>query len=268
MTDPPWHFLDLDVQALHARSRGKGVRVAILDSGVADSIGNFTSLRSVAADGSNVDNFDDDGHGTACASLVGSLNEDAPGIAPEAELISIRVCMGGAPSESLLRQSLATAARLGCDVISCSFVLPNVGPKTLDAIRDVCNSGIVIVAASGNDPGRPSAFPERTPNVLVVGPYNRERELVQSRFGLFTDVLAPGEDLPIVARDGSISVFGESSSAAAITSAVIAIVLGAARKQHVRLALEGLVKSSASVGIDGRRLLNPSRLLDAALKIC
>jgi subtilisin family serine protease len=268
MTDPPWHFLDLDVPALHARSRGKGIRVAVLDSGVADGGGNFTSLRSFAADGACIDPLDDDGHGTACASLIASLSEDAPGIAPEAELISVRVCLGGALSESCVRQGLATAAHLGCDVISCSFVLPEVGPKTLDSIREITNTGTVIVAASGNDPNRPSAFPERTPNVLVVGPYNRERELVQSRFGLFTDVLAPGDDLPIVTRDGSIAAFGESSSAAAITAAIVAIVLGATRKQHVRLALEGLVKASASVGADGRRLLNPNRLLDAALKLC
>lgn len=270
MTDLPWHFLDLGVPSLQTRSRGAGIRVGLLDSGVADTGGTFRSLRSVAPDGSALPNLDEDGHGTACASLIASLNEDAPGVAPDVELLSVRVSTGGVPSETLFRQAILTAARMKCDVISCSFVLPELSNATLDAIRSACNAGIVMIAASGNDPTTASAFPERTPNVLVVGPYDHDRRLIQSRFGLFTDLLAPGVDLPVIARDGSIASFGESSGAAALTSAVAAIVLGATRSRgtaHVGVAFEGLAKSSAMLGSDGTRLLDPDRLLHAAQQL-
>jgi subtilisin family serine protease len=270
MADPPWHFLDLGVASLQARSRGAGIRVGLLDSGVADAGGTFSSLTSVAPDGSPLANLDEDGHGTACASLIASLNDDAPGVAPEVELLSVRVSTGGTPIEALVRQGILTAARLKCDVISCSFVLPELSNATSDAIRSVCNAGVVIVAASGNDPTVSSPFPERTPNVLVVGPYDRDRRQIQSRFGLFTDVLAPGVDLSVVARDGSIAQFGESSGAAALTSAIVAIVLGATRSRgtaHIGVALEGLAKSSAMLSADGVRLLDPDRLLYAAQQL-
>jgi subtilisin family serine protease len=270
MAHPPWHFAALGVMSLHERSRGAGIRVALLDSGVAETDGTFKSLRSVAADGSHVDNFDSDGHGSACASLIASSNEDAPGIAPEVELVSIPVSFGAGPTQEVVRQGIAAAAQLRCDVISCSFVLPEASAALLDTVRDVCNGGVVIVAASGNDPSVASAFPERTPNVLVVGPYDRNRQLVESGSGLFTDVLAPGVDLPVVARDGSIATFGESSGAAALTSAVVAIVLAITRSRgtaRVGLALEGLAKATAILNSDGSRLLDPDRLLHAAQQL-
>ncbi|HWP07087.1 MAG TPA: S8/S53 family peptidase [Polyangiaceae bacterium] len=269
VTDLPWHFLDLGLPGLHVRSRGAGIRVALLDSGVFAEEGLFANLRSLKPDGSPAENIDSNGHGTLCASLLASLDEEAPGVAPEVELDSFGVMVGGAPVDAMVRQALVTAVERGCHVVSCSFTLFEADPSTLDAVRMACNQGVVVVAASGNDPNVTADFPERTPNVLVVGPYGHDRELLTSRFGLFTDVLAPGIDLPAVARDGSRTTFGQSSGATAVTAGVMALVLSIARSRgtaRVGLALEALARTTAMQSGEAR-LLDPDRLLQAVLSL-
>jgi subtilisin family serine protease len=265
----PWHFSELGIGALHARSRGEGIRVAVLDSGIENPSSTFASLRSLTPGGSHAANHDTVGHGTVCGSLIASQNPDAPGIAPRVELISIPVVLGGAAVEGLVRDAFRTALAERCHVISCSFTLPTVEQATQDGMREAANGGAVIVAASGNDPNVFAAFPERTPNVLVVGPHGRNHELLPSRFGLFTDVLAPGVDLPVVTSAGSIATFGETSGATAVVAGIVALVLSAARTlgtARVGLAIEGLAKSTALMS-GGARLIDPSRLLHAAQQL-
>jgi subtilisin family serine protease len=265
MGETPWHFVDLGLAGLHARSKGEGIRVAVLDTGVAAVPGLFGSLRGFKPDGSPADSIDTDGHGTACASLIASLAEDAPGVAPDVDLDAVEVCVGGAPIESLARQAILSAADRGCHVLCCSFTLVSASTETLDAVRAVANRGVVVIGASGNDPSVAAAFPERTPNVLVVGPYGHDRELLSSRFGLFTDVLAPGVDLPVVGHDGSHFGFGKSSGATAVVAGVVALLLSITRSRgtsRVGLVVEALAKSTAMQSGDAR-LLDPDRLLQA-----
>jgi subtilisin family serine protease len=262
----PWHFSELGVGALHARSQGEGIRVAVLDSGVDNPSGTFGSLRSLTPGGSPAANHDTLGHGTVCASLIASQNAEAPGIAPRVDLISIPVVLGGHAIEGLVSDAFQTALVERCHIISCSFTLPALDQSTQDHMREAANRGAVIVAASGNDPAVAAAFPERTPNVLVVGPYGRQRELLASRFGLFTDVLAPGVDLPVVTSSGPVDTFGESSGATAVVAGIVALVLSATRTigtARVGLAIEGLVKSTAMMS-GAARLIDPDRLLHAA----
>lgn len=270
MAEPPWHLRDLGIDALHAITRGTGIRVAVLDSGVTPTDGLFSSLRSFSPRGHEIDSVDDDGHGSACASLIASKDENAPGVAPDVELLSIPVSAGGNFIEQSVKAAFLTARELGCQVISCSFTLLSPSSATLEAIRQAANSGIVVVAASGNDPNRPAGFPELTPNVLVVGPYGRQRELLQSRFGTFTDVLAPGADLCVAGGPGLGGNFGGSSGATAIVAGVVALVLAATKAlgtAKVGLAIEGLAKATADMASGGERLLTPIRLLNAAQRL-
>jgi subtilisin family serine protease len=265
----PWHFSDLGIGALQARGRGEGVRVAVLDSGVDNSAGTFASLRTVTPGGAPAADHDTTGHGTVCGSLIASQSAEAPGIAPRVDLISIPVVIGGQAIEGLVRDAFQTAIAERCHVISCSFTLPALDHSTEDRIRDAANRGAVIIAASGNDPSVAAEFPERTPNVLVVGPYGRQRELLASKFGLFTDVLAPGIDLPVVTSSGQVDTFGESSGATAVVAGIVALVLSATRTlgtARVGLAIEGLAKSTAMMS-GGARLIDPDRLLHAALQL-
>jgi hypothetical protein len=265
MPSLPWHFEDLGISDLHELSRGEGIRVAVLDTGVAYLETAFPELRSLKPSGAPTAHADPDGHGTACASLIASNDDEAPGIAPAVELIAIRVTVGRTPIETDVRRAFKTIMDNECHVVACSFTLAEAEDKTLDVIRAACNRGIVTVAAAGNDPHTPGAFPERTPNVIVAGAYDREREPVRSRTGLFTDFLAPGDALPVLTPDGSLSEFGQTSAAAAVTAGVMALMLSFARSKNpscVGLALEGLARASACEA-SGKHYLDPGRLLAA-----
>jgi subtilisin len=259
----PWHFDDLSIRELQQQSLGEGVRVLVLDSGVTPVSGAFRSLRRLAPDGSPSIAEDRDGHGTACASLIASQVDDAPGIAPGVDLVAMRVVAGRTPVEGEVAAAFATAIALNCNIVSCSFTLHEPEEATLDLIREAADRGIVVVAAAGNDPDVKSAFPERTPKVLVVGAYDESRELVRGRRGRFTDVYAPGDDLPALFPNGLIRNFGQSSAAAAVTSGVIALVLSIARDQgldRLGLVIDGLARKTADES-DGVRRLNALNLL-------
>src|SRR5688500_5191272 len=100
MPSLPWHFEDLSISDLHELSRGEGIRVAVLDTGVAYLETAFPELRSLKPSGASTQHADPDGHGTACASLIASNDDEAPGIAPAVELIAIRVTVGRTPIET------------------------------------------------------------------------------------------------------------------------------------------------------------------------
>lgn len=246
------------------------MRVALLDTGVAPVEGAFARLTAFTPTGQSADPADYEGHGTACASLIASASDAAPGIAPEAELISIKVSAGGDPEEGHVLAAFKTALAQACNIISCSFTLRSPSDATLDMIRHASNAGIVIVAASGDQPGVASGFPERTPNVLVVGAYDHARHAVLGRSGQFTDFYAPGQDLVVLSTDGTPAAFGESSGASAVASGVVALVLSACGGKSlpsVALTLDGLAKATARLGPGGERCLDPARLMSAALSI-
>ena len=259
----PWHFDDLSIRDLQQQSLGEGVRVLVLDTGVTPVGGAFRSLRRLTPNGSPAGVDDSDGHGTACASLIASQDEDAPGIAPGVDLVAIRVIAGQRPVEGEVAAAFATAIALRCNIVSCSFTMRQPEEATLDALRDAADRGIVVVAAAGNDPDVESGFPERTPNVLVVGAYDELHELKRGRRGRFTDVHAPGDELPALFRNGSVRNFGQSSAAAAVTSGVIALVLSITRDkglERLGLVMDGLARKTADES-NGFRRLNAMNLL-------
>lgn len=265
-----WFLDDLGIPSLWQQTRGDGIRVAVLDTGVAPIPDTFKSLTALAPDGSPATPGDTEGHGTACASLIASINEDAPGIAPDVDLLAIRVCVANSPIELDVRRAFQTAIDRKCNVISCSFTLGTPADTTLNLVRAACSMGIVVVAASGDDPNIASGFPERTPNVLVVGAYDSGKHPIPQRTGPFTDVFAPGTDLPVLLPDGQVGSFGDTSGAAAVTAGVVALILSACRAQgtaRVGVALEGLARATAVLLPTGERLLDPARLLRAATHI-
>ncbi len=278
--EPFWHLNALQVPALWAESRGKGVVIAILDGGVDDVAGlRGERVQHLDHEGREIAPLDDsNGHGTACASLAASSHKHAPGVAPEARLLSLNVAgVNGEPLLYKVEAALRVAVE-SADIISCSFVMPEVSLGIWDVLREAQAHGRVVVAAAGNDETVTSAFPENVPEVISVAALSRAlAPLSGGRFGPFIDVAAPGQDLRVSTAFGVKNWRGASSGAAALVSGVCALVLSAA-KQHglepseVGLLLPELLLSTATdlgeLGQDpltGAGLINPPKLLEAVL---
>jgi subtilisin family serine protease len=160
---------------------GRGVRVAILDSGVEfghPMVGELAGAVAMAIDENEDPVASEDtegdlcGHGTACAGIVRSL-------APEAEIYSVRVLGENfTGSGKVLLAGLRWAVQEGYDVINMS--LSTTKKQFGDLLREVADSAYfrktVLVAAAHNMPVE--SFPWRFSSVISVGSHEEDDPLV------------------------------------------------------------------------------------------
>ncbi len=163
-----------------------GVVVAVLDSGAAyedhsDASGTYVAAESLASvpvlspwDFVNGDSHanDDHFHGTHIASVIlgdGTVH----GIAPGATLMPLKVLdAANSGIETDLVDALYHAVDSGADVInmSLSFTLGYLpSPALSDAITYAADSGVLMIAASGNDGVDAVSFPAAFRDVIAVG---------------------------------------------------------------------------------------------------
>jgi len=202
---------------------GEGITVAIIDTGIAYNhtdfeIGcdNTTFIEGncnktvYGWDFVNDDNdpYDDYGHGTHCAGIVGA-NGNIKGVAPNVTFLAYKVCnSAGSCLQSDIISAIENATLYGANVISMSL---GVYPGYVDSayqtpILNAVNNGTIMVVAAGND--GPSNYtigsPGADPNVITVGASNKSDSIASFSSRGFTlysnytiagikpDVLAPG----------------------------------------------------------------------------
>jgi thermitase len=149
----------LDVLPVWRRTRGAGVTVAVVDTGVdrwsADLAPNLLPGRNTYDD--NADTTDGAGHGTVIASVIAAPagNGGYVGIAPEAKLLPVKV-MGGASgeewSDGAVVRGIEYALAKGAKVINLSIGGLNTPIAGIEqALADAERHGALVVIAAGND---------------------------------------------------------------------------------------------------------------------
>lgn len=166
------------------KGRGKGVKVAVLDSGIELSHPGLSGLRLVddiafeltpegvvkRAPGNGTDVF---GHGSAVAHAIHR-------IAPEAQIGSFRVLNAFLGSKfQIIREAAAMAVDMGYNILNCSF-----GSKA--DINNIAHfkpwvdlayrKGVNIVSACDNDDFRSPEWPGYFPSVMTVNMANTESD--------------------------------------------------------------------------------------------
>ena len=235
----------LDVLPVWQRTRGAGVTVAVVDSGVdpasADLAPNLLPGRN-AYDG-NGDTTDHVGHGTMVASVIGAPagNGGYVGIAPEAKILPVRV-LGGATGQdwsgAAVVRGIDDAVASGAKVINLSLGGLNAPIAGVDrALAAAQRAGALVVIAAGND-GVDLDDPRYTespdgyglPNTLTVANFTTRNTLApDSNYGArHVQIASLGADLwgdyPGNANGGFL---GGSSAATATVSGVAALLFAA-----------------------------------------
>lgn len=263
----------LELSSVWETTRGAGVRVAVLDSGVSTSDAlPSTRVEAVRTNGDS-QLPTGDSHGTYCASLIGSSQRAAEGVAPEVDILSVQL-------EAITARQVIAGIRLAlernCDVISCSLNLPQLDGTEDELrmlIREAHNAGVPVVAAAGNDPTSVDlAFPDRFAHAIVVSAYDADLNLLPVRYGPWTDIASLGDALDVVDGEGrALRWPGLTSGATALVSGALALALAAVqpqRRRRIGPALEGLLQTTAvrTQRADGSELLrlNVGRLVAAA----
>ncbi len=216
----------LGVPAEHS-TWGRGVTIAILDTGVMpDTTFGNGRLRTLDIGlGTTAGRGEDDGHGTAVAALAAGASADAPGVAPAANLLSIRVTDASGTSDTFtVAQAILAAANAGAKVINVSLggYATN---ATLDAaIAYATERGAIIVAAAGNDQAAQLAWPAADPRVISVGAVDRAGQQVTfSNSGSTLSLTAPGYGVQTAWLDSQrVTVDGTSASAPLVAGAIAA----------------------------------------------
>ncbi len=216
-----WNFLpSVGVNALQAwanliadhRPGGKGVTVAILDTGVAyrhwkqfRRSPDFGRTRFVAPyDFVSKNRFplDREGHGTFVAGTVAESTNNGyglTGLAYGASIMPVRILNAdGTGDAATISRGVRYAATHGAKVINLSLefsldVTSSDIPDIISAIRFAHNRGVVVVAAAGNEGVEQIAYPARAPAVISVGATTKDRCLADySNGGSRLDLVAPG----------------------------------------------------------------------------
>ncbi|MGB7524349.1 MAG: S8 family serine peptidase, partial [Castellaniella sp.] len=196
---------------------GKGIRIAVLDTGLDLSHPDFAGRDIVSqsfVEGQPVQ--DGNGHGTHCAGIAAGpaapASQPRYGVAGEAELYVGKVLGDeGSGGDSGILEGIDWAVEHGCHIVSMSLgspVQPGQGYSAVfeEVARRALAAGTLIVAAAGNESHRPESVapvghPANCPSILAVAAVDEQLRVAPfSCAGLEGDggevnVAAPGVDI-------------------------------------------------------------------------
>jgi hypothetical protein len=206
---------------------GEGVRVAVLDTGVTNSPAFLSSILSINLVDLPGNAADQNGHGTAVASMIIGQNALTPGVAPGSSIISVRIANDLGQSDSfMLAQGIVSAVDAGANLINIS--LGSFGDSALvrNAIKYALDSGALIIAASGNNGVDQVSYPAANPGVIAVGAVDAlGNHLEFSNSGNQLAISAPGFGVNAAwTNDQAASVSGTSFSSPIVTGALAALM--------------------------------------------
>lgn len=289
-------FIDLWKQ-----TTGKGVTVAVIDTGVDASHQDLTGNVLQGADVSGTGNkYGQKGigiepeHGTLVASMIAghghssdgvSANAGEPGkpagvigIAPDAKILPISLELGTSSSKTKsIDEQIPAAVRKavdgGADVINLSVGSSDTSwPQSWDdAFEYAEEKGVVIVASAGNRGAGITQVgaPATMPGVLTVGGVDRNRQdsLDSSTEGISIAVAAPSEDLVGAYPNNKYATWSGTSAAAPIVSGLAALIKQKYPDLTANQIIQRIISSTDEAGDSGRDnlygygIINPKKAL-------
>lgn len=222
--DNSWGVPHIFADRAHAAgNKGRGVKIAILDSGIdythEDLDDNYLGGYDFVFDDN--DPYDDNfqSHGTHVAGIIAAEANGfgAVGVAPEADILAVKVLDGaGFGTEDWIIAGIDWAVQNGADIINLSIQGPD-----RQGLRDACDrareAGVLLVAASGNSlaGGGTVQYPAGYDSVIAVTATDRAN--MPGRFSPIGDALelaAPGVDIFSTVAGGDYDLLDGTSQAA------------------------------------------------------
>jgi subtilisin family serine protease len=242
----------LEITEAHQWSTGRGVRIAVIDTGV--EAGHPDLAGQVAESRDFIGGVPaGDRHGTAVAGIIASQADNQlgiVGIAPGARVLALRACAqsraAGAGSCSTFDLARAIDYAIGAgaaDVINLSLGGPR--DRLLERLLEQAIVRKVVVVAAAGEGG--ASFPGTMDGIIAVG--TAESKSLEKALS------APGVDVLSLAPPDGYDFFSGSSIAAAQVSGVVALLLERSpglRGAEIRDTLVRTARRSATPGDDTR----------------
>ncbi|SHM47412.1 type VII secretion-associated serine protease mycosin [Actinacidiphila paucisporea] len=221
--DREWPLAALHAQRAWETSKGAGVTVAVLDTGVdathPDLTGQVLAGKDMVGFGSSRGDRTWANHGTGMAAIIAGHGHGAGdskgvlGLAPEAKILPVRVILEEKDPQrdkarnsrgDALPEGIRWAVDHGADVINLSLGDDSATAAPVaaeaDAIQYALGKGVVVVASAGNsgDKADRSSYPAAYPGVIAVAAVDQSGgHPAFSTHRWYASVAAPGEDVVI-----------------------------------------------------------------------
>ncbi len=206
MLGEQWHLKRVNTGRAWDFATGRGVTVAVVDTGIAcESFGPFTKASDLAETkcvsgydfiSRTKEVADDHGHGTHVAGTIAQSTDNGvgtAGVAFGARLMPVKVLDAmGWGSFATVADGIRFAADNGANVINLSLGGPFQSRAVEKAVRYARQRAVVVIAAAGNSGGSVD-YPGASPHVLGVSATDPENKLARfSSRGAGVDIAAPG----------------------------------------------------------------------------
>lgn len=297
-----WHLNQIKMPEAWDISKGNGVIVAIIDTGVAyenystyylaPDLANTAFVAGYDFVNNDTHPNDDQGHGTHVAGTIAQStnnNVGVAGVAFQAQIMPVKVLNRfGSGTYADIADGVRWTADNGAKVINLSLGGSATTTYLEEAVKYAYEKGVTIVAAAGNSSSSSPSYPAAYDNyVISVGAVRYDKNLAPySNYGSSVDVVAPGGDTTIDQNgdgygdgvlqqtfSGSRSNFGYyffqgTSMASPHVAGAAALLISngnATTPDQVRAALEGTTEDLGTSGRDntfGWGLINPLAALN------
>ncbi|WP_437441416.1 type VII secretion-associated serine protease mycosin [Streptomyces aureus] len=253
IADTPWPLQRVLLDELWQDTKGKGVRVAVIDTGVDDVNPQLRTAVDAKAGkdylkpdkenpgfgdeqrGKTDGTVDQVGHGTKVAGIIAARPREGTGfvgLAPEATIIPIRQNDEKNSGKSdTMAEAIKWAVAKGADVINISQdTTQSLSPDSPmgKAVAEAIKRDVVVVASAGNDGmdgTSKKTYPAAFPGVLAVASSDRNNERAAfSQAGPMVGVAAPGVDIVSTVPGGGQCVDNGTSFSAPYVAGVAALL--------------------------------------------
>ncbi|MFF6994060.1 type VII secretion-associated serine protease mycosin [Streptomyces sp. NPDC008313] len=294
--DQQWALDAMHIQQVWATTKGKGITVAVLDTGVdaehPDLTGNVLDGKDMVGFGASRGDRAWARHGTAMAGIIAAHGHGAGdadgvvGVAPEARILPVRVILeDGDPARgkarntrgNALAEGIRWATDHGADVINLSLGddsrSAHPEPAEDAAVQYALKRGVAVVASAGNggEKGDHISYPAAYPGVIAataVDRYGTRASFSTRRW--YATVSAPGVDVVIADPDDKYYEGWGTSAASAFVSGAVALIRAAhpgLTPAQIKQLLEDTARNAPKSGRDDARgygFIDPAAAMDAA----
>ncbi|WP_374974828.1 S8 family serine peptidase [Microbacterium trichothecenolyticum] len=288
--DAEYWLTDYGVEKAWETTRGAGVKIAVIDTGIGRGPVEFDGAVAGGTDVSGAGSSDgrtpvgavDKDHGSWVASLAAGRGTGPGtgmvGVAPEAQLLSVSVAFGSSaqrPFSDQIADAIRWSVDNGADVINMSLTtnVPDWPESWDDAFLYAFEHDVVIVVAAGNRGSGTTRVgaPATIPGVLTVGGVDRsgKASVDASTQGITIGVSAPSEELVGVSADSTLVSWDGTSGAAPIVAGIAALVRAAHPELDANNVINRIIKTArpAAGATDVPDLLYGYGLVDAAAAV-
>jgi subtilisin len=235
----PWGLNAIKAPQAWSFSRGAGVKVCIVDTGIdkthPDLQANIVGGRNYVVMKGRVDASswnDDNGHGSHVAGTVAALDNGigSKGVAPLAKLYAVKVLnQRGSGYLSDVADGVSECVRAGAQVINMSLGAtsdPNLSSPLKTAVLNAITAGVVVVVAAGNEgEDIKTKVPAGYPQTIAVAAVDQNMNYPYwSNFGLDTDdFTAPGVGIYSTWKSGGYNTISGTSMASPHVAGIVAL---------------------------------------------